>query len=184
MTLPLTLTELQTRAAAGESFDYLCFWGHRRRADAAVSASCFSQWYPTRFEVDAVAYASAEHFMMAEKARLFDDAATRAKILAAPTPDDAKRLGRQVANYDDARWAARRFDAVVRGNLAKFAADDALRRFLLGTASRVLVEASPIDTVWGIGLAAEDPRAADPAQWQGLNLLGFALMVVRGRLAA
>ena len=122
--------------------------------------------------------------MMAEKARLFGDEATLAKVLAAPTPNDAKSLGRRVTGYDDARWAARRFDAVVEGNRAKFAQAGRLRGFLLGTGAAVLVEASPVDAVWGIGLAADDPRAGDPRQWQGLNLLGFALMVVRDRLAA
>ena len=183
MNPPATLTDLQARVAAGELFDYLHFWGHRRRADGTITASCFSQWYPARFEVDGVVYPSAEHFMMAEKARLFGDQATLQRVLVATTPDEAKSLGRRVAGYDDARWTARLFDAVVEGNHAKFAQSSKLREFLVGTRSAVLVEASPVDTVWGIGMAADDPRAGDPLQWQGLNLLGFALMVVRKRLA-
>ena len=90
MTSPLSLADLQARADAGEVFDYLPFWGHRQRVDGVLTASCFSQWYPARFEVDGVRYASAEHFMMAEKARLFDDQATLAQVLVAPTPNDAK----------------------------------------------------------------------------------------------
>lgn len=183
MNLPANLSDLQARVASGQRFDYLPFWGHRQRADGVVTASCFSQWYPARFEIDGVAYPTAEHFMMAEKARLFDDADVLRKVLAAPTPNDAKSLGRRVAGYDDARWAARRFDAVVEGNRAKFTQSDELRAFLLGTGAAVLVEASPVDTIWGIGMAADDRRVGDPAQWQGLNLLGFALMVVRDRLA-
>ena len=85
--------------------------------------------------------------------------------------------------YDDARWVAHRFDAVVRGNQAKFSQAKRLREFLAATAPRVLVEASPVDAIWGIGMAADDPRATDPRQWAGLNLLGFALMAVRDRLA-
>jgi ribA/ribD-fused uncharacterized protein len=183
MSLPTTLPELQRRLAGGEAFDYLHFWGHRPRADDAPSASCFSQRYAVRFEVDGVVYPSAEHFMMAEKARLFDDQRTLQQVLVAPTPNDAKALGRRVAGYDDARWAAHRFDAVVHGNLAKFSQSKRLRSFLVGTAPAVLVEASPVDAVWGIGMAANDPRANDPRQWQGPNLLGFALMVVRDHLA-
>jgi ribA/ribD-fused uncharacterized protein len=183
MSPPTTLSDLQARAARGERLEYLHFWGHRQRADGVLSASCFSQWYPARFEVDGVAYATAEHFMMAEKARLFDDQDSVRKVLAAATPNEAKSLGRRVAGYDDARWTARRFDAVVEGNLAKFSQSERLRAFLLGTGSAVLVEASPVDAIWGIGMAADDARADDPAQWQGLNLLGFALMVVRERLA-
>ena len=183
MNPPTTLTDLRTRVAANEVFDYLHFWGHRQRADGVITASCFSQWYPARFEIDGVVYPSAEHFMMAEKARLFADQATLQQVLLAATPNEAKSLGRRVAGYDDARWVARRFDAVVEGNLAKFSQSGKLREFLAGTRSVVLVEASPVDTIWGIGMAADDPRAGDPLQWQGLNLLGFALMVVRLRLA-
>lgn len=184
MTLPTTLDDLRTRIAQGNSFEFLPFWGHRQRADGVVTASCLSQWFPARFEIDGVVYATAEHFMMAEKARLFDDPATLAKILAAATPNEAKSLGRKVRAYDDARWVMHRFEAVVRGNAAKFAQSPAMRAFLLGTGQRVLVEASPVDAIWGIGMAAADPRIDHPSQWQGLNLLGFALMVVRARLAA
>ncbi len=184
MTLPTTLADLQARCAQGDAFDYLPFWGHRQRADGTVTASCLSQWFPARFEIDGVAYPTAEHFMMAEKARLFDDAAILAKVLAAATPNEAKSLGRQVRGYDDARWVAHRFEAVVRGNAAKFAQSPALRAYLLATGRRVIVEASPVDAIWGIRMAATDPRVTDARQWQGLNLLGFALMVVRERLAA
>ena len=183
-TSPHSSTELRSRVANGESFDYLHFWGHRLREDGAISASWFSQWYPSRFELEGVVYPTAEHFMMAEKARLFGDTHTLARVLIAATPNDAKTLGRRVGGYDDQRWAAHRFDSVVKGNHAKFAQSGKLRAFLIGTAPRVLVEASPVDAIWGIGMAADDPRATDPIQWQGLNLLGFALMLVRDRLSA
>jgi ribA/ribD-fused uncharacterized protein len=68
---------------------------------------------------------------------------------------------------------------VIQGNLAKFSQNPLLERFLLETGTRVLVEAAPRDLIWGIGLGQNDPRAQDPATWQGLNLLGFALMEVR-----
>jgi ribA/ribD-fused uncharacterized protein len=71
---------------------------------------------------------------------------------------------------------------VVAGSVHKFGQDPALRAHLLGTGSRVLVEASPRDRIWGIGLTADDDRAARPQLWQGLNLLGFALMEARQRL--
>lgn len=70
----------------------------------------------------------------------------------------------------------------MEGNLHKFRQDDRLRDYLLGTGDRVLVEASPMDRIWGIGLAEGDERAQDPARWRGLNLLGFALMETRERL--
>ena len=85
--------------------------------------------------------------------------------------------------YDTALWEQHRLDVVTRGNTAKFDQDDAARAYLLGTGDRVLVEASPVDLIWGIGLAADDPAAGDPARWRGLNLLGVALMRAREALA-
>lgn len=164
--------------------EYLMFWGHQPARDGRVTPSCFSQWFPTPFEVDGVSYASAEHFMMAGKARLFDDAQTLERILVAATPADAKQLGRQVQGFDGAQWDAASFDIVVRGNLAKFNQHPALGEFLLATGEQVLVEASPVDRIWGIGLAAEDKKASQPEKWRGLNLLGFALMQVRSALRA
>lgn len=164
--------------------EYLMFWGHQPARDGRVTPSCFSQWFPTPFEVDGVSYASAEHYMMAGKARLFDDAQTLERILVAPTPADAKQLGRQVQGFDGAQWDAACFDIVVRGNLAKFSQHPALGEFLLATGEQVLVEASPVDRIWGIGLAAEDKKASQPEKWRGLNLLGFALMEVRSALLA
>ena len=81
-------------------------------------------------------------------------------------------------------WERERFGIVVEGSVHKFAAHPGLRAFLLGTGGRVLVEASPVDRVWGIGLAANDDGAFDPRRWPGENLLGFALMEARERLRA
>lgn len=181
---PLDAEALRARVAAGERFAYLHFWGHRPRADGRPSKACFSQWFDAPFEVDGVRYATAEHWMMAGKARLFGDADALERVLSDEDPGAAKKAGRAVRGYDEERWRQARFDLVTAGNLAKFSQYPALRGFLLSTGDQVLVEASPLDAIWGIGLAAADPRAHDPAQWPGLNLLGFALMAVRGRLGA
>ena len=164
---------------AGVRPKWLFFWGHRPLPGGEIGKPCFSQWWPAPFTVGGERYPTAEHFMMAEKARLFGDEAALARILTAPNPGAAKKLGRQVQGFQTERWEAARFDIVVRGNQAKFEQNSDLREFLLGTRGRVLVEASPVDRIWGIGLAADDPRAENPEQWQGLNLLGFALMEVR-----
>lgn len=172
------LDDLRTRFNAGEKLKYVCFWGHQP-GKQGVSASCFSQWYEAPFVLDGQRYATAEHYMMAEKAALFGDPTTRALILSAPTPGAAKALGRQVRSFDEETWLAHRYAIVVRANIAKFAQNPALGAFLRNTGTRVLVEASPVDTVWGIGLAQDDAKVNDPNQWRGLNLLGFALMQVR-----
>lgn len=180
--LPLDRPSLEAAVARGERFSYLLFWGHQKRADGRVSETCFSQWYPTPFEISGVRYATAEHYMMAEKARLFDDRAALKQILQAPSPAQAKQLGRTVRGFDDGAWCERRFDIVVAGNAAKFAQHPELWVFLRSSKRRILVEASPVDRVWGIGLARDDARVERPADWRGQNLLGFALMVVRDRL--
>lgn len=159
------------------------FWGHTPSRDGRVGRECFSQWWPVRFTVDGAGYASAEHFMMAAKARLFGDEAIVPEILAASHPAEAKALGRKVRGFDNDVWEKHRFGLVVEGNVAKFGQHPELRDYLLGTGDRVLVEASPRDRIWGIGLGAKNERAADPGQWRGLNLLGFALMETRHRLA-
>ncbi|MFF2010839.1 NADAR family protein [Streptomyces sp. NPDC058195] len=178
------MVDLLARTARGERVKYLHFWGHRPRPDGRVGASCLSQWWPAPFTADGVRYASAEHWMMAAKARLFGDAESEAAAVAATSPAAAKKVGRLVRGFDEALWERERFALVVTGSVHKFRAHPELREFLLSTGERVLVEASPVDRVWGIGLAADDPRAASPAGWRGLNLLGFALMDARAKLRA
>lgn len=168
--------------AAGERPKWVMFWGHTARKGGGARQECLSQWWPGEFTVDGVAYASAEHWMMAGKARMFGDEEVARQVLAARTPAEAKKLGRLVRGFDEQAWAAGRFELVVRGNVAKFGQDEALREYLLGTGGRVLVEASPVDRIWGIGLASDDIRAERPLEWRGLNLLGFALMEARARL--
>ncbi|MGW6119031.1 NADAR family protein [Nocardia sp. NPDC055165] len=166
----------------GASPKYLAFWGHSPRRDGTIGSSSLSQWWPATFVVDGVEFASAEHYMMWRKAMLFEDAATAAKILEVGHPSQAKKLGRQIRDFDEDIWERTRFDIVVAGSVAKFGQDAALREYLVGTGARVLVEASPVDRIWGIGMAADDSGALDPVRWKGLNLLGFALMRARDEL--
>lgn len=179
-----TRESLVEHLTAGGTAEYLLFWGHTPKSEGTVDPSCLSQWYPSFFVVDGVTYATAEHWMMAEKARLFGDDAALANILRAKTPSEAKALGRTIRDYSEDAWERVRVEAVVAGNLAKFSESAPLRHFLESTRDRVLVEASPNDGIWGIGMSASDPDARLPARWRGRNLLGFALMEVRARLVA
>ena len=174
--------QLLSFIADGGQPKYLLFWGHRPPAAGGVGKGCLSQWWPAPFTVEGISYRSAEHFMMTAKALLFGDISSADRIRAAPHPRAAKALGRDVREFDEQRWAERRFDLVVTGNLAKFRQHPDLRDYLLGTGNRVIVEASPVDRIWGIGLAASDERATTPEHWPGLNVLGFALMEARHRL--
>lgn len=162
---------------------FLFFWGHRPERDGSAGKGCLSQWWPAPFVVDGPTYATAEHYMMWSKAVLFGDTETAARVLETTDPKQAKAIGREVRGFDSAVWERERLGIVVRGNLAKFSQHEDLRRFLVGTGDRVLVEASPLDRVWGIGLAADDPRAQNPDEWLGLNLLGVALTEVRASLS-
>lgn len=177
-----TIDSLIAEYQHDKKLKYLFFWGHRPSKNGELTASCFSQWWHSPFEVEGVRYATAEHWMMAQKAALFNDDEIRQQVLAAQSPGEAKQLGRQVRDFDEAIWTNRRYDLVVQGNWHKFSQHEALKTFLINTQDRVLVEASPVDRIWGIGLAATDERAANPTQWEGLNLLGFALMDVRDQL--
>ncbi|SHE75766.1 NADAR family protein [Streptoalloteichus hindustanus] len=177
-----SVEELGEVLRGGGRVRYLFFWGHQPPRSGGVGPSCLSQWWPAPFEVDGVRYRTAEHYMMARKAALFGDERAAERIVAAEHPAQAKEIGRLVRGFDEELWAAHRFGIVVDGNLAKFGQNPELRAYLLGTGDRVLVEASPLDRVWGIGLAADDERANRPEAWRGPNLLGFALMAVRAQL--
>lgn len=174
--------QLITQINQGLAPKYLFFWGHTSSPTGEITKSCLSQWYESPFTIDGLRYLTAEHYMMAQKAKLFADDAVFTHIMACSHPNEAKHLGRLVKNFNATVWESHRFDIVVQGNLAKFSQNPALKAFLLATGTRVLVEASPVDNIWGIGLAQDHTHAQQPNHWRGLNLLGFALMVVREKL--
>lgn len=172
--------ELLAAINAGERPKFLFFWGHRPKPGRrSLGSECLSQWWPSSFTVGDVRYPSAEHYMMAEKARLFGDSGALSRILTAGSPGAAKAIGREVRGFEDGVWEGARFEIVRRGSRFKFEQNAELRTYLLSTRGRVLVEASPRDRVWGIGLAAQSPDAERPERWRGRNLLGFALMAAR-----
>lgn len=171
--------DLIKKIQEGYNFTYLYFWGHHQKKEHVVDKSCLSQWYECSFVVDGIEYKSAEHYMMAQKAKLFNDEVSLKKIINAITPKEAKEIGRKVKNFNVDIWNKQAFDIVVDGNLEKFGQNDNLQSFLLSTGRDILVEASPYDTIWGIGLPQDNPKAKDPLLWNGENYLGFALMQVR-----
>lgn len=164
------------------------FWGACKNATpqngyANLHKGCLSQWQKCSFVVDGVIYSSAEQYMMAEKARTFGDDETLEKILSAKLPMKIKALGREVRGFDGKKWDSVKFEVVVRGNMEKFSQNRELLSFLLGTGDAMLVEASPKDCIWGVGLKESDRDILDPDKWKGENLLGKALMEVRSKLS-
>lgn len=161
---------------------FLFFWGHQPSKDGSITKSCFSQWWESPFTVDGIEYRSAEHWMMAKKAALFGDGEMEARILGCQSPAEAKKLGREVSGYNEEEWVANRYNIVMQGNYHKFSQNDELKKFLFSTGDRILVEASPVDPIWGIGLDENSAEAVHPENWRGLNLLGFAIMEARERI--
>jgi ribA/ribD-fused uncharacterized protein len=151
--------------------NYLLFWnGH------------FSNWYPASFTLDGVQFNCAEKYMMYMKAKTFNDDNSAALILQTKDPGVQKALGRKVANFDPVAWDKVREDVVYHGCLAKYTQNPSLKEEMLKTGDMILVEASPYDKIWGIGLSENHPDAADESKWQGQNLLGKVLMRVRDTL--
>jgi ribA/ribD-fused uncharacterized protein len=173
---------LKQQVQKGEAIKYFFFWGHKQQNPTVTDKSCLSQWFPAAFTVDGILYPTAEHWMMIQKAKLFKDEEALSKMLNTSKPGTAKALGRTVKDFDKAVWDEKAYHLVVEGNIHKFSQHESMRTFLLNTGNKVIVEASPRDFIWGIGLGQDRKEAMDPNTWRGSNWLGFALMEVRDEL--
>lgn len=157
----------------GEDLSFVYFW---------KTKSPFSNWYPVPFKDEVIDYWCTEQYMMAQKALLFKDLDTYHRIMSSKDQRNIKNLGRQVRGFDQEIWDKNKISIVIRGNFLKFQQNYSLRRILLDTKDKILVEASPYDCIWGVGLAEEDEQIKNPNNWRGENLLGEALMEVREQL--
>ncbi|MBB6464108.1 NADAR family protein [Flammeovirga kamogawensis] len=174
-----SLEWLKIKEESNTSIKFLFFWGHTKNHKEEVGNFCFSQWYESSFTIKGITYLITEHWMMAEKARLFGDEIVYQQIINCQKPGEAKDLGRQVKNFDEEVWKKYRYEIVKIGNIYKFTEHKKMGEYLLNTQSRVLVEASPVDIIWGIGLTKDSDSSRNVHLWRGLNLLGFALMETR-----
>jgi len=142
----------------------------------------YSQWYLADMVIDGITFNSCEQYMMYRKALLFNDKDTAEEILLEENPREQKKWGRKIKNFDKAIWEQNCLSIVYKGNLAKFTQNQKLQEELLNTEDRFLVEASPLDSIWGIGMAEHDEGVDNPLNWKGLNLLGQALTLVKNQL--
>jgi ribA/ribD-fused uncharacterized protein len=177
------IDELRHRELDGIAFELLFFFGHRPLPNGKIGTNCLSPWWAAPFEAGGEIFATAEHYVMVSKARLFGDEAIAAHIVKSTAPEEAIELGREVRGFDHTTWLDFRYGIVVDANLAKFTHRPELGVYLTQhTGRKILVDADPNDALWGIGLSANDIRARKPSEWRGMNWLGFALMEVREAL--
>ena len=162
-----------------ETLNYIFFWGHTNKSSRPTGEFVLSQWYPSPFAVSGIVYKTAAHWMMARKALLFGDRDTFKKILVAERPEEVRALSQYIKGFDELKWVEWRYEIVKEGNFHKFNQNKKLRAYLLNTGDSILVETNPVDEVWGIGLTPDSKFLKNPYAWNGLNLLGFALMEVR-----
>ncbi|WP_432664407.1 NADAR family protein [Wukongibacter baidiensis] len=180
--LKYSLDSLQKDFRKGKKTKYIFFWGHQPSSDGKITKSCMSQWWKSKFTIDTSHYCCMEQYMMAEKARIFNDQDMLDAILKSNSPKQIKEFGRKVRHFDEEIWRRKRSAIILNGNFAKFLQDNELKQYLIQTKGKVLVEASPFDKIWGIGLSVDDENIKNPLLWKGQNLLGFALMEVRDEL--
>lgn len=151
--------------------DFVFFWG-----------GTFSQWCPSTFIIDGVKYNSCEQYMMAKKALMFNDFDALQKIMLSKDPSKQKDIGKTVRGFNKDVWETYCREIVFDGNMAKFTQNPSMLKELLETGDREIVEASPKDKIWGIGLHETDPRVFDKSKWLGTNWLGIAIMQVRNKI--
>ena len=139
-----------------------------------------SQWNMESFrDNEGTEYSCAEQYMMAKKAELFGDAEMQELIMRADHPREMQKLGRKVRGYVQEIWNANACTIVYQGNMFKFNQNPKLAASLILTKKTTLVEASPYDKIWGIGLAEDDDRCLNQETWQGTNWLGYTLTNLR-----
>lgn len=171
------LKSLKDAISAGKRFQFAFFW------EVSKPNGVCSQWSHHSFTIDGHTYSCAEQYMMAEKARVFNDTDALDQILKTKDPRTMKKLGRLVRNFNPEQWNSVKSDIVFNGNLHKFSQNKQLHDFILSLPKEtVFVEASPHDNIWGIGLRANGADAQDPFKWKGVNLLGFAITKARDHL--
>ena len=169
MAFSVSLDECKAAMNSGS----VCFWRPQQQH------GYLGNWWASPCELEGQRLATSEHGMMFLKAKLFGDEETAQRLVQSTDPKDAKNLGRLVSGFDEATWKANRCEIMYRACMSKFTLDEELRQKLLDTGERCLIEASPYDRIWGIGMEKKDPRCRNVSQWRGENLLGRVLMAVR-----
>lgn len=163
--------------------EFVFFWEDQPSNASRISKTCLSQWWSCIFCENDIRYSSAEQYMMHQKALLFKDYIIAEKIMSTENPKEIKKYGRKIEDFDEKYWKKNREKIVLQGNLLKFSQNSNLYDYMLSTKEQILVEASPVDRIWGIGMKENDDNICNLNKWKGENLLGFILMEVRDRIS-
>lgn len=151
--------------------NYVFFWN-----------GIYSQWYQAPMTIDGIEYNCCEQYMMEQKALTFGDVHIATLIMETSDPKEQKALGRKIKGFNKEVWDSACIGIVYKGNRAKFSQNEDLKNQLLATEDDIMVEASPYDKIWGIGMGENDPGVENPANWKGLNLLGWTIILVKKEL--
>jgi ribA/ribD-fused uncharacterized protein len=164
-------------------FIYLCLMERITDTHIFFWNGELSNWYPCKFVDLGITFHNSEQAFMCRKAAYFEDWETYREILTlGHNPTIAKKLGRKVKNFTSLYWSEVCLEEMIDVNMAKFSQDPYFKDLLINTGNKTIVEASPVDLIWGIGLHWENDDVLDESKWRGQNLLGKALMEVRKRL--
>lgn len=184
----MNIESLKSVKSIYEDSEMVLFWGHSPAINNVITDSCLSQWYKCKFTetytskdgaTKKVNFTSTEQYMMFRKASIFKDYEIANHILKIQNPKTIKGLGRKIKDFDEAIWDKHKVRVVIRGNYLKFSQNEELKKHLLSTGDKIIVEASPYDKVWGVGMSRGNKGIYDLNKWKGENLLGFSLMAVR-----
>lgn len=174
------LIDEQTILISGGSFSRFKPYGFQNRFYYFYETKHpFSQWYKCKFELNGCKFSSAEQFMMYSKANLFNDSESAKMILSTSNTRKQKEIGRKVKGFNKEKWNKKALEIVYEGNYEKFNQNEELKKVLLSTKGHMIVEASPYDKIWGIGLSEEDSQISNILNWQGTNWLGIVLTELR-----
>lgn len=163
----------------GETMEKLFFWGHTEHG-SNVTRACLSNFYPCKFEFNGKTFNFSEQCFMYQKAILFNDFEIAKQVLNETDVRKIKALGRKVKGFNNNLWDKHKEDFMYNACYAKFSQDNKLKDFLLNTGNSEIVEASPVDNIWGIGFSSD--KAMENVDKWGQNLLGKVLMEVREEL--
>ena len=133
---------------------------------------------PAPFTINKKDYNSSEQMFLSEKCITFGQTAAAQNIMCMDDPGKMVQEAKVCRGYNE-KWDMEQEDIMLTAILGKFTQNEEHEKFLLSTGDKILVEGSPYDSTWGVGLAFNDPAIDNSQNWKGDNLLGKALMTAR-----